>query len=298
MPLKYVLMPVLGGIIGYITNDIAIKMLFRPRKAIYIGKWRLPFTPGLIPQQKDRIAHSIGNVVSAQLLNAETLQASVLSKESLSMLRSKITKFIDGFSDNEDTVERFITRYIDQDTFGDTAQAIKTNLERLIIQKMIEANIGAIIIARGMQLIKERLRAGLQTALLNKEFMGQIETMVASAINDMVASVAPSIVHTEVQKISEKILDKRLCDLYKEHQEQIPQLVDQVIGIYEKTLEENMGKLVQAVDIGEIVYKKVAAFSAAELENLIFGIMKRELRAIVYLGALLGFLLGFVNLLF
>ena len=48
-----ILAPVVGGIIGYITNDLAIKMLFHPYKPIYIGKFRVPFTPGLIPSQKN-----------------------------------------------------------------------------------------------------------------------------------------------------------------------------------------------------------------------------------------------------
>ena len=39
-------------------------MLFRPRKALYIGKFHVPFTPGLIPSQQGRIAVSIGEVVS------------------------------------------------------------------------------------------------------------------------------------------------------------------------------------------------------------------------------------------
>ncbi len=52
------------------------------------------------------------------------------------------------------------------------------------------------------------------------------------------------------------------------------------------------------MDIGGIVCQKIAAFDAKELENLIFGIMNRELKAIVYLGALLGFLMGFINILF
>lgn len=49
---KIIVAPILGGIIGYITNDLAIKMLFHPRNSIYIGKFHIPFTPGLIPQQK------------------------------------------------------------------------------------------------------------------------------------------------------------------------------------------------------------------------------------------------------
>ena len=71
---KFIIAPILGGIIGYITNDLAIKMLFRPRKSIYIGKFHIPFTPGLIPQQKSRVAKSIGEMISSQLLNLETLR--------------------------------------------------------------------------------------------------------------------------------------------------------------------------------------------------------------------------------
>ena len=42
---------------------------------------------------------------------------------------------------------------------------------------------------------------------------------------------------------------------------------------------------------------KINGLDAAQLEATIFGIMKHELKAIVWLGALLGSLMGFVNLL-
>ena len=87
MILKLILAPVLGGVIGYITNDLAIRMLFRPRKAVYIGKLHVPFTPGLIPQQKERIAASIGAVVSRELLDSATLEQTLLSDAVLSAVR-------------------------------------------------------------------------------------------------------------------------------------------------------------------------------------------------------------------
>ena len=40
--------PVIGAVIGYVTNLIAVKMLFYPINPVYIGKFRLPFTPGII----------------------------------------------------------------------------------------------------------------------------------------------------------------------------------------------------------------------------------------------------------
>ena len=53
---RFIVAPLVGGVIGYITNDLAIRMLFRPRKAVFIGRFHVPFTPGLIPAQQGRIA--------------------------------------------------------------------------------------------------------------------------------------------------------------------------------------------------------------------------------------------------
>lgn len=66
--------PVLGGVIGYFTNDIAIKMLFRPYKAIYIAGRQLPFTPGLIPSNQARLAQRVANAIMGSLLTPDELQ--------------------------------------------------------------------------------------------------------------------------------------------------------------------------------------------------------------------------------
>lgn len=66
--------PIIGGIIGYFTNDIAIKMLFRPYRAIYIGGRKLPFTPGLIPSNQERLAKRISDTIMGSLLTPEELQ--------------------------------------------------------------------------------------------------------------------------------------------------------------------------------------------------------------------------------
>jgi uncharacterized membrane protein YheB (UPF0754 family) len=66
--------PIAGAIIGYFTNDIAINMLFRPYKAIYIGKRPLPFTPGLIPRNQERLAIKVSDTIMGSLLTPEELQ--------------------------------------------------------------------------------------------------------------------------------------------------------------------------------------------------------------------------------
>ncbi|KAB8330648.1 DUF445 family protein [Scytonema tolypothrichoides VB-61278] len=70
----YVSPPIVGGIIGYFTNDIAIKMLFRPYRAIYISGRRVPFTPGLIPRNQERLAKNVSDTIMGSLLTPEELQ--------------------------------------------------------------------------------------------------------------------------------------------------------------------------------------------------------------------------------
>ena len=64
--------PALGAVIGYVTNDIAIRMLFRPLREKRILGARVPLTPGIIPKQRFTLAESIGRMVSEHLINEET----------------------------------------------------------------------------------------------------------------------------------------------------------------------------------------------------------------------------------
>ena len=43
-------------------------MLFRPHRPIYIGKFQVPFTPGLIPKRRDELAVQLGKMVVEHLL--------------------------------------------------------------------------------------------------------------------------------------------------------------------------------------------------------------------------------------
>ncbi|AFW95021.1 hypothetical protein ANA_C12286 [Anabaena sp. 90] len=72
--LLYISPPILGGLIGYYTNDIAIKMLFRPYKAVYVLGKKVPFTPGLIPSNQERLGQNIANAIMKSLLTPEEMQ--------------------------------------------------------------------------------------------------------------------------------------------------------------------------------------------------------------------------------
>lgn len=62
---RWVLIPLIGAFIGWLTNVVAIRMLFRPRRPVKILFWTLQ---GLIPKRQAEIAANIAGVVDKDLL--------------------------------------------------------------------------------------------------------------------------------------------------------------------------------------------------------------------------------------
>lgn len=70
-----------GAVIGYFTNWLAIKMLFRPYQEIKFLGHRLPFTPGVIPKERYRLSKSIGEVITTDLLTPEDFKTHFMSEK-------------------------------------------------------------------------------------------------------------------------------------------------------------------------------------------------------------------------
>lgn len=68
---QMVLAVLVGATIGYVTNWIAIHMLFRPLYEKKLLGLHIPFTPGVIPRGKSRLANGIGEAVGGMLLTEE-----------------------------------------------------------------------------------------------------------------------------------------------------------------------------------------------------------------------------------
>jgi uncharacterized membrane protein YheB (UPF0754 family) len=95
----YVLPPLLGAVIGYVTNYIAIRMLFRPLRAWRIFGLRVPLTPGIIPSKRDELAQKMGEMVGSHLLTAEdvgrALEKEAFRRELQQAVAEKLGVFLD-----------------------------------------------------------------------------------------------------------------------------------------------------------------------------------------------------------
>ena len=94
--LPYAMPPLVGAFIGYITNDIAIRMLFRPLKPWRVLGVRIPLTPGVLPAKRHEFAARIGKMVGTHLFTPEDV-AKALEKEAFRReLRGAVTEKLDS----------------------------------------------------------------------------------------------------------------------------------------------------------------------------------------------------------
>lgn len=94
--MKYVAPPVVGGFIGYLTNRVAIRMLFRPLKAWRLAGIRIPMTPGVIPSKRHELAENMGEVVGDHLLTSEEIGNGLQHESFQNHLYNLIVSRVDG----------------------------------------------------------------------------------------------------------------------------------------------------------------------------------------------------------
>ncbi len=91
----WVLPPLVGAVIGGVTNDIAIRMLFRPYAAWRVGGLRVPLTPGLIPRERAQIAYAIAETFTRHVLDGDQVADLLLTDRVRATLKDKVAGLVD-----------------------------------------------------------------------------------------------------------------------------------------------------------------------------------------------------------
>ncbi|MDZ5130318.1 DUF445 family protein [Clostridium perfringens] len=130
----YIIGALIGAVIGYITNWLAIKMLFRPREAKYIFGMKLPFTPGLIPKEKSRIANKVGETVGTHLLNSDSLSKALKDDKIKAKFNEVAKEKINQVINSNSTLEESL-----KNTLGENYYALKGNMIDNIAKTILES---------------------------------------------------------------------------------------------------------------------------------------------------------------
>ncbi len=297
---KFIVAPLLGGVIGYITNDLAVRMLFRPHKARHLFGRRLPFTPGLIPKERERLSAAIRQVLDEDLLNAQVLEQALMSDAMLEKLDAAVNRAIDSLLAEERTVRTLLENHVSAE---DLARFEKNTLEGVngyLMDKLLASGLDATVAHVLVGELRKRLSdssAGILTLFWDGKRTSSLEEKFTAAVRGQIEQRGPELLAGMLSSIASQGLDTPVKELSVRLDEKRPEILTTLKDAYGRLIRSALPKALATLDLGALVESKLNSLDMAELESLILRVMKKELRAIVWLGALLGALLGAINLL-
>mgnify|MGYP000215961337 CR=1 FL=1 len=284
---KYIATPLIGAVIGYVTNWIAVKMLFRPRKEIRVFGKRLPFTPGVIPRGQGRLARAVGNVVETQLLTPEYLGEKLLSKESEEEFKSHVQSWIDSQKASEDTLYSSISNIVEEDRLNNFIASAEESLSDFLSEK--------IIVDKVMQEAQNKLSESMFGMMLGGSFLEKIAGQVQDGIDTYIQENAREYVGKAVVKESKELQEKPMPEVTAFLEEKGIYDPEFLWGLYKKVIEDKLPALLSSLKLSLVVEERINAMQVEEVEELVLSIMNKELGAIVNLGAVIGLILGLIN---
>ncbi|EPY2305992.1 DUF445 family protein [Clostridium sporogenes] len=212
--MKFLIASIIGGIIGYLTNWIAIKMLFRPYEEKKIFGMKVPFTPGLIPKEKTRIAKSVGNAIGEHLLSSEIIVKSLCSENMNNRLKIWIRQKVYSLITTKKTLEDKFKEFLDY-KYEYFITALKTSLSKLTINNLKNG--------KNRDKMKEIIKIKLDKILslngnhiTNNHIYKQIKASLINNTNEYLKSdnfkhVLKSLIIENIK--DEEVLNKKIGDI-------------------------------------------------------------------------------------
>jgi uncharacterized membrane protein YheB (UPF0754 family) len=281
--LYWILPPLLGAIIGYVTNDIAIRMLFRPLTEKKILGLRVPFTPGIIPKQRYELAESIGVMVSRELLTEEVLRRQVHSPEFLGRIHKGIASLVDNFAGTRlarlqegqyavfyTSLERFLEeslyRFFTSRSFIGTSRALITRLvqslgERPLADLLGRFDLAGVVAGRILPLLtgpeaRKRVAAGVSRWLRENRKAGtslgrfipeEAPGLLAGPLSSFLPLLLDALFRWLREDATREQLEQRGKLLLRDALDRLNLLQKLIVsaGAFDRTLEQKMPEILE-----------------------------------------------------
>lgn len=246
-----------SGMIGYLTNWIAITMLFKPvKKRPLLGQ-------GLVPAHKDRIAYRLSHAVSEDLINPELIKQKIRESKAISRYRLQAIEHIEQITEREDfrqDLKNWLLDYVDSMVQN---PEFRMKISNHILHEIEDA---------------------LEDRVLEKAALKTYSFLSGQTLPEFIENLLERLPVTAERNIGyiEEYLDE-FPDKIHNNSDQI----DEVITLL-------LYKLINQLNVQNLVEENLQKYDEQRLEEMIRNATNEQLKTIQYLGAVLGTIGGFV----
>jgi uncharacterized membrane protein YheB (UPF0754 family) len=236
-------------------------------------------------------------------MNKEVLEKNLLSEEMLTKIGGEYDTFISHQKVNGETLREFLGHFISSQNLGKIQSDAGSELSAQIHSRLADSNLGNMLAHTAVEHAISKMEHSLLGFAFNAEqflilLQETEEHLLSKQINQIISNDSEEIITNLIGQESDKLLDKQVCELLRGHDEQLSQLRHILLDGYRQVISIHLPKILSTIDISRIIRNRINELDIEEGEKIIFAVMDKELRAIVWLGALLGCIIGTANSLF
>ena len=282
--LHYLSGPLIGAFIGYCTNYIAVKMLFHPYKEVRFLGMKLPFTPGVIPKNKPRLARAISRAVADVLLTKQDI-AGLITDAAIDSAGTALVagSGLFGKESPEELAQRF-------GSDGLHTEQLEEYLTDKVWEGLKTIDLGEIVAAKAMEVVRSN-------PMLSLLPVGSIIATIKAKVGEYVYSEEcrmkiSVVVASKVAELKSAPTGETLAALGMTATE----AEGLVVSVMHRLLDTYLEPVLNMLHIDTIIEDKINDMDIAMFEELVMSVMKNELNAIVNLGFFIGLIIGVINI--
>jgi len=304
--------PAAGAIIGFVTNVIAIKMLFRPLKEIRLFGVRLPFTPGILPRQRNRLAQSIGGMVERELLTPQVLRQRLGRDDVQEKIKRTLSLFTENFVNNspskllqghESLISEKILAAIEK-MYPVFSVSVMGFLRRVEIRYELESR-GRVLLRNIFLKLNTLQRFFLSAA----QYDLTLQEKMPEIIEDLTNNVEILLRDEKVKKILTETAAVSFCRMLAGQNEKIGSLLNIsrenkaefdnfLFGRLMNEADGQIENVLESINVKALVSDRIDSLDMLRVERIILDVMADQFKWINIFGGILGFLIGLFQALF
>jgi uncharacterized membrane protein YheB (UPF0754 family) len=271
-------------VIGYVTNAVAIKMLFRPLAEVRVFGIRLPFTPGILPRQRHKLAENIGAIVEQQLLTPEILVARLRQEDVRDKLKDTVAGYTEGLRNSAPQISSFLKEAA-ADAYPRIAASFIAFLEKPEIRRRLEIH-GRVFLNNAIQKLTVFQRFFLSAGQFDKT----LNDRMPEIIDDLIRELDGILRDRDVQADIRSFLVRTLLDAADNgNKDRLDSFIrDKLLTL----AEEQSAALLRTIDIKTLVSGRIDSLDMLSVEHIVLDVMANQLKWINIFGAILGALIG------
>jgi uncharacterized membrane protein YheB (UPF0754 family) len=265
--MKYLVASLVGAIIGYFTNWLAIKMLFRPHQEKRILGFKMPFTPGLIPKERERIAKSVGETVGTHLLTDDAIKKALSGEKMNKQLQLWINNNIENLKNSRLTIGENIKNLTGK-KYIEVTSSMADKLRELMVPHIRSEKTREKVILSIEDYIMEELKVSPKD-LLEQEYSAKLKLRIIDKIEEIKSSL-------EFKEILRDYINTRLKELELSDKcinEVVPDSILAGIKSYiynsRAEISSGIGEMLKQPDIEDRIKKVISSIISSNLSPMI-----------------------------